>query len=83
MDMKEMVESLGITPEQAQELLETAKQNPMAAMGMLGAMGITPDKLQVLMQMVMQNSDMIKNMASQFGVSEDMIDKVKDQFDKK
>ena len=53
--IQEIVESLGLDQEKAKELMETAKTNPMAAIGMLGSLGITPDKLQALMQMVMQN----------------------------
>jgi len=78
--LKEMIESLGLDQEKAQELMKTAKENPMAAMGMLGSLGITPEKLQILMQQVLKNPEILQNMASQFGVSNEMIDKVKNQF---
>ena len=80
--IQEIIESLGLDQDKAEELMATAKTNPMAAMGMLGSLGITPEKLQTLMQLVMQNPDLLKNMASQFGLKSDMIDKVKDQFNK-
>lgn len=82
-NIKEIISSLGLDEQKAKELMETAKTNPMAAMGMLGSLGVTPDKLQALMQLVMQNPDLLKNMASQFGLDSNVIDKVKDQFQKK
>jgi len=78
--LKDLVKSLGIDEDKAKELMETAKSNPMAAMGMLGQLGITPDKIQALMQMVMQNPDLLKNMAGQFGIGTETIEKVKEQF---
>ena len=58
--IQEIIESLGLDQDKAEELMATAKTNPMAAMGMLGSLGITPEKLQTLMQLVMQNPDLLK-----------------------
>lgn len=81
--IKDLVESLGLDEDKAKKLMETAKENPMAAMAMVGELGITPDKIQALMQAVMQNPDLLKNVASQFGLNDELVSKVKGQFSKK
>ena len=82
MNIEDVFKELGLTTDQLEELTETLKTNPMAAMGLIQKFKIPPESLQKMMAIFMSNPQMFTDFAEKAGISSDVIDTVKGNLDK-
>ena len=68
-----MLSGLNIPEEEMKTIMESAKENPMAAFGMLQQY-MTPEIMQEMMLMAMSNPEIIQGMAEEHGISDEQID---------
>jgi len=77
--MLDFFKNLNLTPEQIeklQDVMGSAKDNPMAAMAAIQEI-LPPETIQQLMMMFMQNPQAFTDIAEQAGVPQDQIDEIK------
>ena len=79
-ELKTLIEDMNLSPAQMQELSDTLRINPLAAMGLIQKFQISPDILQRLLQLFMTNPQAMMEMAQQAGISSDLVDQVQGQF---
>lgn len=80
--MEHLIELLGkleVPPEQMARIAETARTNPLAAVGMLNEY-LTPEMLQELLAAFLANPDALGQVAEQAGLSPEDLASLQAQF---
>lgn len=79
--LKELFDSLNLTPEQIEDLVQTMKENPMAALAKFQSLNLPPDFLPKAMQIIMANPQAIHEFAGQMGMDEKDLEKAQKTLD--
>jgi len=75
--LKDLFSTLNIAPENLEQLANTLKSNPFAAMSLIQELNIPPDFLQKVMTIAMTDPNAIRQFASEMGISDKQFDEIK------
>lgn len=79
-DLQTLFKELNLSQEQINELTETVKVNPMAALGLIQKYQIDPGLIQKLIGFLMANPDALQGVADKIGMSKEMVEQVQSKM---
>lgn len=80
MDLNTILSDLNLSEEQAKELSEAIRTNPMNSLALFQKYQISPEVIQSVIGKLMANPELLMQTAKQMGVSDEDIEKVKGTF---